>query len=125
MLTNVSPRRRAALTIAVAATLTGACSSGPSNPPGTAAGRSTSSQPATGKVLLVRPGADGVGQVSAFLTGLRLPHDIVVASLGGQTWVYVAESNQVRRYPYQNGDATARTGQTLVANLPDASTPEL
>jgi glucose/arabinose dehydrogenase len=210
MLTNVSPRRRAALTVAVAATLTAACSSGSADPPGTAASRSTSSlaatapapttvpdsrapadaappvhapvtltlrpvtvsvppslaqapfdhprqlsipagwkvsvyariakarfmavlpdgpllvsQPSTGKVLLVRAGADSTGRVSDFLTGLRLPHDIVVATLGGQTWVYVAESNRVRRYPYQNGDATARTGSTVVDNLPDASTPEL
>jgi glucose/arabinose dehydrogenase len=88
-------------------------------------GRLLVSQPSTGRVLLVRRAAGGVGQVSTFLTGLRLPHDLVIASLGGRTWLYVAESNRVRRYPYQPGDRSARPGQTVVANLPDASTPEL
>jgi glucose/arabinose dehydrogenase len=84
------------------------------------------SQPSAGRVLLVRrAAAGGAGQVTPFLTGLRLPHDLVIASLGGQTWLYVAESHQVRRYPYQPGDRRARPGQTVVPNLPDASTPEL
>jgi glucose/arabinose dehydrogenase len=83
------------------------------------------SQPATGRVLLVRRQPDGSGAATAFLTGLHLPHDIVVATLGGTNWVYVAESNRVRRYPYQAGDRTARPGQTVVDHLPDASTPEL
>jgi glucose/arabinose dehydrogenase len=83
------------------------------------------SQPSTGRVLLVRRGADGTGQASPFLTGLRQPHDLVIATLGGRTWLYVAESNQVRRYPYQPGDRRARPGQTVVGNLPDAGTPGL
>ncbi|HVQ94626.1 MAG TPA: gluconolaconase [Mycobacteriales bacterium] len=83
------------------------------------------SQPSTGSVQLVRRGADGVGQVSQFLTGLRLPHDMVFATDAGQTWLYLAQSDQVRRYPYRTGDLTAQPGQTVVSGLPDASTPEL
>ncbi|MEN3356978.1 MAG: hypothetical protein V7637_960 [Mycobacteriales bacterium] len=83
------------------------------------------SQPSTGSVLLVRRGADGTGQVSPFLTGLKLPHDLVFATIGGQSWLYLAQSDQVRRYPYRNGDLTAQAGQTVVSGLPDASTPEL
>lgn len=83
------------------------------------------SQPSTGSVLLVRRKPDGTGLVTPWLTGLRRPHDIVVAKQLLTTWVYVAETHRVVRYPWKPGDLTARPGQVVVAGLPDASTPEL
>jgi glucose/arabinose dehydrogenase len=88
-------------------------------------GRLLVSQPAQGKVLLVTPAASGAGRVSDFAIGLTRPHDMVFAGLSGRTWLYVAESNRVVRYPYQPGDARARPGQPVITGLPDDSTPEL
>jgi glucose/arabinose dehydrogenase len=78
------------------------------------------SQPSTGKVLLVRAGA-----VTEFIGGLRMPHDIVFADVSGRTWVFIAETHRVVRYPYQAGDTRAQPGQVVVDGLPDTSTPEL
>ncbi len=72
------------------------------------------SQPSTGSVLLVRRRADGTGRVTPWLTGLRSPHDIVPAG----SWVYVAESTRVVRYPWTRGAATPGAGQVVVSGLP-------
>jgi glucose/arabinose dehydrogenase len=87
-------------------------------------GRLLVAQPSTGSVLLVRREGDA-GTATPWVTGLSQPHGLAVATLGGQRWVYVAESNRVRRYPYRAGETTAGTGQTIVDKLPDASLPEL
>lgn len=84
------------------------------------------SQPSTGKVLLVRPGASGADPaVSDFATGLRNPHDIVFHTIDQTTYVYITESNQINRYTYTSGALTAQNRQVVIAGLPDASTPEL
>jgi glucose/arabinose dehydrogenase len=79
------------------------------------------SQPHAGKVMLIKPG----GAVSEFVGRLTRPHDIVFAEAGGQSWVFIAESNRIMRYPYKPGDARAQPGQVVVDGLPDTSTPEL
>jgi glucose/arabinose dehydrogenase len=78
------------------------------------------SQPSTGKVLLLKN-----GQVSDFVTGLRQPHDIVFASVGGRQQLFIAESHRVMRHAWNDGDTTAQPGQVAVDGLPDNSTPEL
>ncbi|HEX6871476.1 MAG TPA: gluconolaconase [Micromonosporaceae bacterium] len=83
------------------------------------------SQPGRGSVQLVRRGPDGSATTTPFIGGLNRPHDIVLAELDGQTWVYLAEADRVVRYPYQARDLTARPGQVVVDGLPDTSTPEL
>ena len=83
------------------------------------------SQPSTGKVLLVRPGKDGAGVVSTFASGLKNPHDLVLHAVSGVSYLYLSESSRVTRSVYQRGDTTRRAAQTVVANLPDSSTPEL
>ena len=83
------------------------------------------SQPSTGSVLVVRKQADGTGRATPWLTGLRRPHDLVPVRSGTTTWVYVAETHRVVRYPWTRGAATAGPGQVVVTGLPDASTPEL
>ncbi len=84
------------------------------------------SNPGAGAVYLVRPGADGGDpQVSTWAAGLYRPHDIVFHTLGGRTWVYVAEGDKVARYAYADGDAVGRGREVVVAGLPSGSLPEL
>ena len=84
------------------------------------------SQPGAGKVSLVRPGsAGGLPVVTDFVTGLRNPHDMVFHTIGGTTYLYLTESNQINRYVYQAGDLTGQSRQVIITGLPDASTPEL
>ncbi|GAA2603680.1 hypothetical protein GCM10010399_38290 [Dactylosporangium fulvum] len=78
------------------------------------------SQPGAGKIRIVRG-----GRVSEFAGGLWQPHDMVFAPANGRMFLFVAESNRVVRYPYDNGDLTAQQGQVVVDGLPDSSTPEL
>ena len=83
------------------------------------------SNPGAGSVSLVRPGSGGGDPVvSDWVTGLRKPHDLVFHQIGSTTWLYVSESNGVRRFAW-NGAATAPAGEVVVTGLPDSSTPEL
>jgi glucose/arabinose dehydrogenase len=83
------------------------------------------SNPGAGKVSLVRPGTGGADpQVSDWVTGLRKPHDLVFHTIAGTLWLYVSESNGVRRYAW-TGAATAPASEVIVTGLPDSSTPEL
>ncbi len=83
------------------------------------------SNPGAGTVSLVRPGAGGADAVvSDWVTGLRKPHDLVFHTIGSTVWLYVSESNGVRRYAW-NGAATAPGAEVVVTGLPDSSTPEL
>lgn len=72
------------------------------------------SQPSTGSVLLVRRQADGTGRATPWLTGLTSPHDIVPVG----SWVYVAQSTRVVRYPWTRGAVTPGPGQLVVSGLP-------
>ncbi|QKG54559.1 T9SS type A sorting domain-containing protein [Hymenobacter sp. BRD67] len=84
------------------------------------------SQPGAGKVALVRPGsAGGAPVITDFVTGLRNPHDMVFHTIGGTTYLYLTESNQINRYVYHAGDLTGQSRQVIITGLPDASTPEL
>lgn len=75
-----------------------------------------------GKVMVLRGmTADGkAGQVSEFASGLRLPYGIAFYPRGpNPQYVYVAETGEVVRYPYQNGDLKARgPKEVIVPNLP-------
>ena len=83
------------------------------------------SNPGAGKVSLVRAGtAGGDPVVSDWVTGLRKPHDLVFHTIGGTLWLYVSESNAVRRYAW-TGAALAPAAEVVLTGLPDSSTPEL
>ncbi|MGA8142539.1 MAG: sorbosone dehydrogenase family protein [Candidatus Acidiferrales bacterium] len=75
-----------------------------------------------GQIRVLRGiGADGRAQtVQVFATGLRQPFGIAFYPLGASPqFVYVANTDSVVRFPYQNGDLKARSGsQTVVASLP-------
>jgi glucose/arabinose dehydrogenase len=83
------------------------------------------SNPGQGKVFLLRDLGGDVPQQFDFATGMTLPHDIVFHTIGGTTYLYISESNQVTRSVYQSGDTQSAAREVVVANLPDASSPEL
>ena len=84
------------------------------------------SRPGAGEVKLVRPSTTGGDPVvSTFVSGLRNPHDVVFHTIGGTTYVYIAESHQINRYVYNYGDTTAQNRQVIITGLPDSSSSEL
>jgi glucose/arabinose dehydrogenase len=83
------------------------------------------SSPSNGTVYLLRPNGNVLRQRFTFATNLNNPHDIVFHTLGNTTYVYIAESNRIIRAPYTSGQTAIGTLQTVVDQLPDASSPEL
>jgi glucose/arabinose dehydrogenase len=79
----------------------------------------------SGEVQVVRPSADGTtaDAPTTFASGLDDPFGIAFAPPGpSPQWVYVADVNSVRRYPYAAGDRTARdAGEVVVAKLTPAT----
>jgi glucose/arabinose dehydrogenase len=76
------------------------------------------SQPSNGSVVELRPDADGTATVTTLLSGLTNPQGLAFATAGGAAVLYVAESDQVDRYPWGSGGiAGPRT--VLAAGLPD------
>ncbi|HEX7635197.1 MAG TPA: sugar dehydrogenase [Noviherbaspirillum sp.] len=83
------------------------------------------SVPDEGRIVLLRERVGDVPQAFDFATGLHNPHDMVFHSIGAAMYLYVAESNRITRSIYQNGDTLRAASETVAANLPDDSTPEL
>jgi glucose/arabinose dehydrogenase len=73
------------------------------------------------RVLRSADGAHAVERDSIFASGLDRPFGITFYPPGPDPkWVYVAETNAVVRFPYANGDTTARgEAQTIVLSLTD------
>jgi glucose/arabinose dehydrogenase len=75
-----------------------------------------------GRVRVLRPNADGTGasQNEVFASGLERPFGIAFyPNTGKPEWVYVANTNSVVRFPYQEGDLKARgAAEVIVAKLP-------
>lgn len=75
-----------------------------------------------GKILVFRGRtADGKPQQQqVFASGLTQPFGIAFYPAGrNPRWVYVGDTNAVLRYPYRNGDLTARgPAETVLADLP-------
>ncbi len=83
------------------------------------------SQPAEGNIVVVRKQGSGNPQVLTFASGLKSAHDMAFKAIGGKTYFYYSETNQVSRAEYTSGDTTMRTPSIVIGNLPDASLPEL
>jgi glucose/arabinose dehydrogenase len=76
------------------------------------------SVPGDGKIMELRPDAAGTATVRALLAGLTYPQGMAFARLEGRWVLYVAESDQVDRYPWGAGGISgART--VIAARLPD------
>jgi glucose/arabinose dehydrogenase/cytochrome c2 len=75
------------------------------------------------QVLRTREGAATAERVETFAKGLDDPFGIAFFPAGpSPEWVYVAEANSVRRYPYANGDLTARGApETIVPRISPTS----
>lgn len=76
------------------------------------------SVPGGGKIVQLRPGARGTATVQTLLSGLTGPQGMAFARLDGKWVLYVAESDEIDRYPWGSGAITgART--VIAARLPD------
>jgi glucose/arabinose dehydrogenase len=83
------------------------------------------SVPGSGQVVLLRERENDLPQRFEFAGGLETPHDIVFHRIDGITYLYIAESNRVTRSVYTDGATRIAEREVIVADLPDASTPEL
>jgi glucose/arabinose dehydrogenase len=76
------------------------------------------SDPDDGKIMELRPDAAGTAAVTTLLSGLTYPQGMAFAKLDGKWALYVAESDQIDRYPWGAGGISgART--VVAAGLPD------
>jgi glucose/arabinose dehydrogenase len=77
------------------------------------------SQPDLGRVVELKPGTHGTGAPHVLLSGLTLPQGLAFARVAGRWVLYVGESNQIDRYPWEAGGiGGART--VIAPHLPDA-----
>ena len=83
------------------------------------------SQPSRGKIWWIsRKSGDASPPVLA-AAGLRRPHGMVFTAIGGKTYVYIGESNEISRFRYDPNSHKLLDKEVVVPNLPDASSPEL
>ena len=78
------------------------------------------SVPSLGTIQLVRPNPKGDPRVSTYLSSLNSPQGLAIRTLGGVTYLYVAEANQVDRYVWTAGQLTPGAQQVVVPGLPTA-----
>ncbi len=75
------------------------------------------SETRSGRVLVLRPAADGASAatIEIFAQGLALPFGLALHPSGPEPrWLYVAETNRVVRYAYSPGDLRARAVPEIV-----------
>jgi glucose/arabinose dehydrogenase len=76
------------------------------------------SQPDQGTVAELRPGRNGTATAHTVLSGLTTPQGLAFAKLNGREVLYVGESDQIDRYPWNAGGIGG--SRTVVAkDLPD------
>jgi glucose/arabinose dehydrogenase len=76
------------------------------------------SQPNLGSIVELRPGPHGTAAPHVLLSGLSLPQGMAFARVAGRWVLYVGESDQIDRYPWDaGGTGGART--VIAPRLPD------
>jgi glucose/arabinose dehydrogenase len=76
------------------------------------------SVPDSGDIMELRPGTAGTATVTTLLSGLTNPQGMAFARLDGRRVLYVAETDQIDRYPWGSGGiGGART--VIAKRLPD------
>jgi glucose/arabinose dehydrogenase len=76
------------------------------------------SQPELGSIVELRPGTHGTAAPHVLLSGLTLPQGMAFARVAGRWVLYVGESDQIDRYPWDVGGISgART--VIAPHLPD------
>jgi len=83
------------------------------------------SSPEAGSITLLRQGAGAAPRNLNFAAGLHHPHDLVFHTIAGKTYLYIAESNRIIRTPYSAGETRIGAIETVVKDLPDASSKGL
>lgn len=83
------------------------------------------SQPGAGTITLLRKNDSGKPQQFTFASDLHNPHDMVFHKVRNDMYLYVAESNRIVRTKYVDGQSHVGEIETIVDNLPDASSPAL
>jgi glucose/arabinose dehydrogenase len=81
-----------------------------------------------GKIFRLHTTGTGLSastEMTIFSTGLRKPHDMVFTKIGDTTYLYVAESHQIVRAVYHEGDVTLGPTEVIIGNLPDNYSGEL
>ena len=73
-----------------------------------------------GRVSVLRANGSAAAPPSEFATGLTYPFGIAFYPPGpNPEWIYVGDTDAVVRFPYRNGDLTARgAAETVVPHLP-------
>ena len=66
------------------------------------------------RVLRAPDGAAAAARVETFVQGLDKPFGIAFFPREEPRWVYIAENNQVSRYPYRGGDLQARGPREVI-----------
>jgi glucose/arabinose dehydrogenase len=83
------------------------------------------SQPSRGRIWWISAAsADATAPLIA-VAGLRRPHGMVFIAVGGKTYVYVSESNEISRFQYDSNSHTLFQKEVVIPNLPDTSSAEL
>jgi glucose/arabinose dehydrogenase len=78
------------------------------------------SEPDEGRISELRPGKAGTAAVRILVSGLTSPQGLAFARLNGQWVLYVAETDQIDRYPWGPGGISGP--RTVIAGaLPDAN----
>jgi len=74
---------------------------------------------AAGRIRVLRGNGSAAPQSAVFASGLEGPFGIAFYPLGANPqWVYIANTDSVVRFPYRNGDLTARgAAETVVPHL--------
>jgi glucose/arabinose dehydrogenase len=76
------------------------------------------SEPNLGKIAELHPGSSGTATMTTLLSGLTSPQGMAFARLDGKWVLYVAETDQVDRYPWGPGGVSG--ARTVIASaLPD------
>jgi glucose/arabinose dehydrogenase len=76
------------------------------------------SEPGEGRIAELRPDTSGGAAMTILLSGLTSPQGMAFAERGGQWVLYVAETDQIDRYPWGSGGISgART--VIAGGLPD------
>jgi len=75
---------------------------------------------AAGRIRVLRPNGNSAAQPTVFASGLIGPFGIAFYPPGpNPEWVYVGDTDSVVRFPYRNGDQTARgPAEVVVPHLP-------
>ena len=82
-------------------------------------------QPYSGRITLVRSGANGTSSAFTLIDGLHQPQGMALHSIADKLYLYVGESNEVSRFAFARDGTSAGEKTVIVPNLPDSSSPEL